>query len=179
MSIICFKIFEDKIQVAADGRVMSDDEIIYENGKKIIKISDSLIIGVTGLQDVNPIFEKFVNANKAVFEKLNNTCEGLALFKRFKEYLENYGYTEGTIKELGGFLIANKHFVGEFRFDDNLTPYTRACSNDGTMVGAFGSTREYTTALLDCGLSLEDAIKKSAEKYTSINGNVTLLEIER
>ena len=180
MSIIAFKIFEDKIQVAADGRVMSDDEIITDNGVKIHKLSESLIIGQTGLHDTNPIYKKFVEVNQRVFEELDNTTDGLALMKRFREYLENYGYKEEALKNgLGGFLIANKKIVCMFRFDTYLSPFTSVCSEDGNTIGATGSTKIYTSALIDVGYSLEDAIKISAKKYTSINDNVTILEIKR
>jgi hypothetical protein len=64
-----------------------------------------------------------------------------------------------------------------FYFDDALTPY--AVYDTECDQAAFGSTGIYTAALIDCGLPLDEAIKKSAEKYTSINANVTLLEIAR
>ena len=95
---------------------------------------------------------------------------------RFKDALVNqYGYTDEDLKELGGFLIVNKHYHAVFYYDEKtLKPYP---VKDETTSGAFGSTGIYTSALIDIGLSLEDAIKKSAEKYNSINGNVTILEI--
>lgn len=178
MSVIAFKIFENHIQVAADGRTLAGDQIIYENTKKIKKLSDSLIIGITGESNSNGIFEKFVLCNQNYFENLNNETEGLSMMKRFKDYLENYGYNDESIKKLGGFLIVNKTFLCVFYFDENCLPYTYLCSYE-TNSGAFGSTGIYTSALIDAGLSIEDAIKMSAKKYNSINDNVTTLEIQR
>ena len=42
MSVIAFKIYEDKAQVAFDGRCLSGDTIESENYIKAYKISDSL-----------------------------------------------------------------------------------------------------------------------------------------
>jgi hypothetical protein len=97
---------------------------------------------------------------------------------RFRDSLTNqYGYAESDAKELGGYLIVNKQYHAVFYFDDNtFRPYPTKDSMD---YGAFGSTGIYTSALIDAGFSLEDAIKMSAKKYTSINDNVTILEIER
>ena len=178
MSVIAFEITDNKIQVAGDGRVITNgDKIEYEHFQKVIKVSDSLIIGVTGLGDTTGIFKKFVSANLHTFETVDNITDFLPMFKRFKEYLvDNYGFAEETLKELGGFLVANKAFHGVFYYDEYLTPY---CVYHECSKAAFGSTGIYTSALLDCGVGLEEAIKKSAEKYTSINGNVTLVEIRR
>lgn len=179
MSIIAFKITEDKVQVAADGRALMEDRIVCEDIKKIVKISDSLIIGATGLADTIGIFTKFVNANKNVFEKLCNTTDGLPLFKRFKEYMvDNFGYSEETLKDLGGFLVINKQYHAVFYYDDGLSPFATS-DTPNCLSGTLGSTATYTAALIDAGLSLEDAIKKSAKRYTSINDNVTILEIDR
>lgn len=178
MSVIAFKITDNKIQVAADGRALIDDRISNENFKKIKKISDDLIIGATGLASSVGIFEKFVRANETAFNTLENSTEAIPLFKRFKDYMvDNYGFGEGTLKELGGFLVMNKEYHAVFYYDDALTPYAVYDTECNQI--AFGSTGIYTTALMDAGYSLGDAIKKSAEKYTSINGNVTLLEIDR
>ena len=175
MSVIAFKQFEDRIEVAADGISLMDGEICSQDFKKIIKISDGLIIGVTGLANTTPIFEEFVRANRVVFENIKTLTDYLRFGKRIKSYLmDNYGFTEGTLEDVGGFFIANKYFHGMLYFDDHLSPFI--IGNDVKME-AFGSTRIYTRALLHAGLSLEDAIKKSAERYTSINGNVTTLEI--
>ena len=177
MSVIAFKVSENKIQVASDGICISDDKIVTNNFKKIIKVSDSLIIGVTGVADTTGIFEKFVRSNSFAFEHSDNVTDLLPLFKRFKDYISsNFGYSDETIKEFGGFLVANKVFHGVFYYDANLSPY---CTKEYEDIGAFGSTGIYTSALLDCGIGLEEAIKKSAEKFTSINDNVTVLEISR
>lgn len=176
MSIIAFKVFEDKIQVAADGRCLSDDKIVSEHYTKIYKISDSLIIGVTGLADTTGIFKKFVEANRTVFEKLDNVTDTLPLFKRFRDYVtDNYGFNEHSVKGFGGFFFTNKNFHATIYYNEEYHyPYsTQECINQG----AFGSSGIYTTALIDSGMELEEAIKRSAEKYTSINGNVTTLEI--
>lgn len=176
MSIITFKSFGNYIQVAADGRTVSGDQIISENTQKIKKLSDCLIIEVTGLYDSIGIFEKFVICNQKVFEKLNDNTEGLVLMKRFKDYLENYGYNENAIKDLGGFLVVNKNFTCVFYFDDHCLPYTHLY---GANSGAIGSTSIYTSALIDAGFPLKEAIKMSAKKYNSINDNVTTLEIQK
>ena len=178
MSVIAFKVTEDKIQVAADGRALFEDRIANEHFKKIIQISDKLIIGATGLAGSIGIYEKFVKANEAAFTMLDNSTDAIPLFKRLKDYMvNNYGYGEETMKDFGGFLVVNKKFHAVFYFDDVLTPY--AVYDTECDQAAFGSTGIYTTALIDCGLPLDEAIKKSAEKYTSINANVTLLEIAR
>ena len=179
MSIIAFKITEHKVQVAADGRTLSGDKICRENAKKIKKISDSLIIGITGMADSNGIFEKFALENQDDFETLSNETDGLVLMKKFRDFLkENFGYEDNSIKELGGFLIANKHFLCVYYFSGDCLPYSGLCESD-VKSGSFGSSSEYTTALIDYGIDIEDAIKISAKKYTSINDNVTILEIER
>jgi ATP-dependent protease HslVU (ClpYQ) peptidase subunit len=178
MSVIAFKVTEDKIQVAADGRALFDDRIANEHFKKIIQISDKLIIGATGLAGTIGIYEKFVRANENVFSTLENSTDAVPLFKRFKDYLiDNFGYSEETLKDLGGFLVVNKKFHVVFYYDDGLTPYAVYDTECDQI--AFGSTGIYTTALIDCGVPLEEAIKRSAKKYTSINANVTLLEIDR
>lgn len=178
MSVIAFKVTEDKIQVAADGRALFEDRIANEHFKKIIQISDKLIIGATGLAGSIGIYEKFVKANEAAFTMLDNSTDGIPLFKRLKDYMvNNYGYSEETMKDFGGFLVVNKKFHAVFYFDDALTPY--AVYDTECDQFAFGSTGIYTSALIDCGIPIDEAIKKSAEKYTSINANVTLLEIAR
>ena len=178
MSVIAFKVTEDKIQVAADGRALFEDRIANEHFKKIIQISDKLIIGATGLAGSIGIYEKFVRANETVFTMLENSTDAIPLFKRLKDYMvDNFGYSEETMKEFGGFLVVNKKFHAVFYFDDALTPYAVYDTECDQI--AFGSTGIYTSALIDCGLPLDEAIKKSAEKYTSINANVTLLEIAR
>ena len=175
MSVIAFKQFADRIEVAADGICLMNDEICSNNFKKIIQITDELIIGVTGLANTTSIFEEFARANRVVFEKIKTRNEYLRFGKRIKDYLiENYGYSEETFEDAGGFFIANKYYHGMMYFDDHLSPYI---VGEESNAEAFGTTRTYTTALLDIGFSLEDAIKKSAEKYNSINGNVTLLTI--
>ena len=177
MSVIAFKVFEDKVQVAFDGIALVDDRIISNNFIKAYKLSDELIIGATGLGDTIGIFKKFVEANQRVFEKLDNVTDALPLMKRFRDYLEEYGYTNETVKEFGGLLVVNKHFHCVFYYDENTYyPYGVYYDLDKA---AFGSSGIYTTALIDCGMELEEAIKRSAEKYTSINGNVTVLEISR
>ena len=178
MSVIAFKVNGDKIQVAADGRAVIDDRIANEHFKKIIKISDNLIIGATGLAGSIGIYEKFVKVNETTFGMLSNSTDGIPLFKRFKDYMvDNYGYSEETLKELGGFLVVNRRFHAVFYYDDALTPY--AVYDTECDQFAFGSTGIYTSALIDCGIPIDEAIKKTAEKYTSINANVTLLEIAR
>lgn len=178
MSVIAFKVTDDKVQVAADGRAIIDDRIANEHFKKIMKISDNLIIGATGLAGSIGVYEKFVRANEITFCMLENSTDAIPLFKRLKEYMvDNFGYGEETLKDLGGFLVVNRRFHAVFYYDDGLTPYAVYDTECDQI--AFGSTGIYTSALIDSGMSLEDAIKKSAEKYTSINGNVTLLEINK
>jgi hypothetical protein len=176
MSIVAFKIYEDKIQVAFDGRCLSGDLIESENYTKAYKVSDCLIVGVTGLGDTSEIFKNFVEMNRIVFEKMASKIEAIPMMIRFKQALiDQYGYTDEDLKELGGFLIMNKQYHAVFYYDEKtLKPYP---VKDECTSGAFGSTGTYTTALIDAGFSLEDAIKKSAEKYNSVNGNVTTLEI--
>lgn len=177
MSVIAFKKKKNEILVAADGIVLSDDKIEDNDFKKIHKISDSLIIGATGLADAVGIYKKFVEANRVVFEKLEDSIEAIALFKRLRDYFSNnFGYADETIKEFGGFLVVNKKFHGVFYFDDHLTPYSTRTEKENTSF-AFGSTGIYTTALIDTGMDIVAAIMKSAEKYNSINSNVTLLKI--
>lgn len=178
MSVIAFKFYNDKVVVAGDGRVLTNGDVIEnENFHKVVKVSESLIIGVTGLADTTGIFHKFVEDNRYVFEHIKTTTDALPLIKRFKDYLvDNFGFSEGTLKELGGFLVLNRNFHGVFYFDDDLTPYC-IYNEPNRKHAAFGSTGIYTNALLDCGMELEEAIKKSAEKYVSINGNVTIEEI--
>jgi hypothetical protein len=179
MSVVAFKIYEDKAQVAFDGRCIQDgDTIAGENYIKAYKISDSLIVGITGIADSCEMFKSFVEVNKKVFEGIKSHLEAIPMFISFKNALiEQYGYNEKDIKQLGGFLIVNKQYHAVFYFDDDsLRPYP---TRDITNSGAFGSTGIYTSALIDAGMSLEEAIKMSAKKYTSINDNVTVLEIER
>jgi ATP-dependent protease HslVU (ClpYQ) peptidase subunit len=180
MSIIALEISENKIKIAAYGRRLSGDEILCENFKKIRKISDSLIIGVTGLADSANIFEVFVNENKETFEALNSETHGIKLMNDFKLFLKDYGYEEETIKkELGGFLVANKYFLCVFYYDNTSGyPYT-SLSSVTHKKGAFGSTRDYTAALIDANFPLDDAIKISSKKFTSINDNITMLEIDK
>lgn len=179
MSIIAFEISENKIKVAADGRCLSGDEILCENFKKIRKISDSLIIGVTGLADATNIFEVFVNENKETFESLESETYGIKLMNNFKTFLKDYGYEDEAIKkELGGFLVANKHFLCVFYYDKTRYPYT-SLSSVTHKKGALGSTRDYTTALIDANFPLDEAIKMSAKKFTSINDNIIIFEIDK
>ena len=177
MSIIAVKINKNEIQVASDGIAVSGDEIVNENFEKVKKISETLIIGGTGLSDSILIYYKFVEDNLEAFENLEQVTEAFQLFKRFKDCLiEDYGYAADTIKDFGGFLIVNKHFYGVFYYDEWLTPYSSNLPGNGNSF-AFGSTGIYTSALLDAGIDIVEAIKKSAEKYTSINSNITLLTI--
>lgn len=177
MSVIAFKVFDNKIQVAFDGRCVSDDEILSENYIKAYKVSDSLIIGVTGLADVTKIFEEFVKINKKSFENITNFTDGIPLMKDFREFIiNNYGYSIESVSDFGGFLVVNKQFHGVFYYDrKNYYPY---CVFYDLKKRAFGSTGIYTSALIDAGVELEEAIKMSAKKYTSINDNTTTLEIE-
>ncbi len=180
MSIIAFEISEDKIKIAADGRCLNGDEIVCENFKKIRKISDSLIIGVTGSADSTGIFEVFVNENKETFETLNSEAHGIKLMNDFKLFLKDYGYEEETIKEvLGGFLVANRCFLCVFYYDKTTGYPFMNLSSVIHKKGAFGSTRDYTTALMDANFPLDDAIKISSKKFTSINDNITMLEIDK
>ena len=71
MSVIAFKIYEDKAQVAFDGRCLSGDAIESENYIKAYKISDSLIVGATGVADTTEIFKKFVEVNRIVCDKMS------------------------------------------------------------------------------------------------------------
>ena len=177
MSVIAFKIYEGhKAKVAFDGRCLSGDLIESENYIKAHKISDRLIVGATGVADTTEIFKNFVEVNRIVFEKMDSKIQAIPMMIRFRDALKNqYGFTDEDLKELGGFLIMNKQYHAVFYYDEKtLKPYP---VKDLCNFGAFGSTGIYTTALIDAGLSLEDAIKKSAEKYNSVNGNVTVLEI--
>lgn len=178
MSVIAFKILDNKIQVAFDGRCLSDDRIISENYIKAHKISDSLIIGVTGLSDTTCIFKKFVEDNQQEFENTNNSTDFIPLMKDFREFIiDNYGYSIESVSEFGGFLVVNKQFHGVFYYDEKT--YFPYCVYDNFDKVAFGSSGTYTTALIENGIELEDAIKRSAKKYSSINDNVTILEIEK
>ena len=67
-------------------------------------------------------------------------------------------------------------YHGVFYFDDGIAPFVTREYEDS---GAFGSTGTYTKALMDTGMSMEDAIKMSAKRFTSVNDNVTTLEIEK
>jgi hypothetical protein len=179
MSVIAFKATEDKIQVAFDGRCVSNGDCIEtEEYKKCYKISDSLIVGATGLADTVEIFIDFVKVNKLVFEKMNSKLDAIPMMLRFKQALiDRYGFTDEDIKELGGFLIVNKNYHAVFYYDENtFRPYP---TREEYTMGAFGSTGIYTSALIDCGIPIDEAIKMSAKKYTSINDNVTVLEISR
>ena len=177
MSVIAFKVFEDKIQVAFDGIALVDDRIVSNNFIKAYKLSDELIIGATGIADTIGIFKKFVETNQRVFEKLDNVTDALPLMKRFRDYLEEYGYTSESVKEFGGLLVVNRQFHSVFYYNENTYyPYGVYYDLDKA---AFGSSGIYTTALIDSGMELEDAIKMSAKKYNSINDNVTILEINK
>ena len=179
MSVIAFKITDEKAQVAFDGRcIHNSDCIASENYIKAYKISDCLIIGVTGIADTCEMFKSFVEMNKRVFEQLVCNTDAIPLMIRFKDALiERYGYNEKDAKDLGGFLVLNKHYHAVFYFDDDtFRPYP---TQDTVNCSAFGSTGIYTSALMDAGIPLEKAIKMSAKKYTSINDNVTILEIDR
>ena len=179
MSVIAFKITEDKAQVAFDGRcICNGDCIASENYIKAYKISDSLIVGATGIADTVEMFKKFAEVNKRVFEELTCGTDAIRMMIRFKKALfKEYDYEESDAKELGGYLIVNKQYHAVFYFDEStFRPYPTMDSVD---CSAFGSTGIYTSALLDTGMSLENAIKMSAKKYTSINDNVTILEIDK
>ena len=179
MSVIAFRITENKAQVAFDGRCIYDgDSIGSENFTKAHRISDSLIVGVTGLADTCEMFKRFVEVNKRVFEEITCNTDAIPMMIRFKNALiERYGFVEDELKDLGGFLVVNKNYHAVYYFDENtFRPYP---TKDTVSCAAFGSAGIYTSALLDAGMSLEDAIKMSAKKYTSINDNVTVLEIER
>ena len=179
MSVIAFKITENKAQVAFDGRCIHDtDCIAAENFIKAYRISDSLIIGVTGLADTCCMFKRFAEENTLDLEGIRDNTDAIPIMIRFKNKLtETYGYADSDAKDMGGFLILNKHYHAVFYFDDDtFRPYP---TKDTVDCAAFGSTGIYTTALLDSGMSLEDAIKMSARRYTSINDNVTVLEIDR
>lgn len=178
MSIIAYKIENNRIIVGADGRLTSGDLIINENADKIYKISDSLIIGATGLSDATDIFKKFVEENKEIFENIHSSEEFLEQAKELKEYfMEHYGYRESTImKEFGGFLIVNKYYHGTLYYsDENCFPYI---IGDAEKNGCLGSPAVYAQALLDIGCSIDNAIKVTARRYNSINDNVKLLEIK-
>jgi hypothetical protein len=179
MSVIAFKITEDKAQVAFDGRCVYDSDCIAtENFIKAYKISDKLIVGVTGLADTCGMFKRFADENTLDLEGIRDNTDAIPLMIKFKDRLtEIYGYADKDAKDMGGFLVVNKNYHAVFYFDDDtFRPYP---TKDTVDCAAFGSTGIYTSALLDAGMSLEDAIKMSAKKYTSINDNVTILEIDR
>ena len=178
MSIITFKISEDKVKVAFDGRcLINNDQIETESFIKAYKINNSIIIGATGIADSVKMFKKFAEENVSEFEELDNTLDGLSLMKEFKEFIiEEYNVSEDMFKDFGGFLIINKLYHGVFYFDDGMAPFVTKEYEDS---GAFGSTGTYTKALMDAGITMENAIKMSAKKYNSINDNVTTLEIEK
>ena len=176
MSVIAFRKLQDKIQIGADGLAVSGDIIRDTKFKKIRKISDEIIIGATGVNECIEMFALFTHDNRSAMANIKSLTDYISVLKEFREYISNtYGYTDGTIKEdFGGLLFVNRHFHGVGYYDNNLSPYV-AYSNEDTF--AFGITGIYTSALLDCGFSIEDAIKKTAEKYTTINDNVTILEL--
>ena len=179
MSVIAFKITEDKAQVAFDGRCIYDSDCIAsENFIKAYKVSDKLIVGATGLADTCGMLKRFAEENTLDLENVRDNTNAIRIMTRFKNSLTDiYGFADSDAKETGGFLILNKHYHAVFYFDDDtFRPYP---TKDTVDCAAFGSTGIYTTALLDSGMSLEDAIKMSARRYTSINDNVTILEIDR
>lgn len=175
MSIIAFKVYEKKIVVVSDGLIVSGDKVINKFEKKIYKMSDRLIIGVTGLNDSKTIFRKFVQENLKFFENVHEVVDLAEKMKDFLDYLRGrFGFTDGTLKELGGFLIVNPNLNCVYYYDDNLTPYEVAHESDAY---SFGACKQYVDALLDIGYSPQEAIKVAAEKYTTINDNLTILEI--
>ena len=178
MSIIAYKIDGNSVNVACDGRVMVDDEIVQEDKKKIAKPSDKLICGATGVADANDLWRCFVSDNIERFAAVRTTKEALVLAVEFKEMLiGDFHYGDALFSGFGGFFFITPHFHCAIYFSDDeaKTPHLRL--NKQTS-GCIGATEIYTQALIDNGVGLADAIRMSARKFTSINDNVYELSFE-
>jgi len=180
MSVICFNIENDRTSVVADGRVLYGHKIAREDEKKIKLIGDSIILGVTGLVDSKDVFFNYADLTYNTDDGVNEICDktsALRFMNNFKDHLvTNFSYTnEESFSELGGFLILIKGlFHGVFFFDDKGKPY---CTLDESECGAIGSAGDYVSALMDYGVTMEDAIKFAAKKDCSINDNLFKITI--
>lgn len=172
MSIIAYKIEKDTVRVACDGRVMTDDEIVREDKKKISKPAEKLICGGTGVADANELWRQFVADNKERLLFVKTTKDALKIAIDFKIMLmEDFHYGDKLFDEFGGFFFITPdfHCVIYYSDDEAKTPHLRQVSQ---LSGCIGATEIYTQALIDAGFDIVDAIKMSAIKFTSINDNV-------
>lgn len=176
MSIIAFKIEDDRIIVGADGRCMNgDNRIITEDFRKIKLINDDTVFGSVGLAMTTDMFAEYLEKTSYDSSELNNNNDFMRIMYGFQKWLsDEFGWDDETVKEFGGFLMINPHYHGVAYYDDNAKPYVTDFVGNS---GAIGATSIYTGALIENGFTIEEAIKASAKKYTSINDNVTIIEI--
>ena len=177
MSIIAYKIEKGKVSVACDGRVLAGDEIISEDKVKISKVKDyKIICGATGISDTSDLWKDYVSEHASSIIKIEDVKNVLLLAIDFKNYIiDDYHYGDEMFNIFGGFFFITPHFSCVINYDNDKSPYVTHVNEE---YGCFGSTYDYTNALLDVGIDLEDAIKISAKKFTTINDHVTKLSFD-
>lgn len=170
MSIIAFKIGEEKVEVACDGRVSSGDKIICDNKVKIAKAPNKRIIcGETGLSNYNDIWKEYIIDNEDIVYGIKNTSDALKFAVKFKKYIiDEFHCTDDVFAEFGDFFFITPHYHCVINYDKDAAPYLTHSHSD-EVYGCFGSTDYYTEALLSTGMDIEEAIRKTAEKFTSIS----------
>lgn len=177
MSIIVYKIEKGKATVACDGRVLAGDEIIREDKVKISKVKGyKIICGATGISDTNDLWRDYVNEHASSIIKIEDMKNALTLAIDFKNYIiDDYHYGDEMFNNFGGFFFITPNFSCVINYDNDKSPFITNLNKEH---GCFGSTYDYTSALLDVGVGLEDAIKMSAKKFTTINDHVTKLSFD-
>lgn len=178
MSLICIRSREDKVFVAAEGRIStSNGDICAEHSEKIRKYRNGedgyVIVGSVGECDIKDEFFKYVGHTLSFGRLEVNQTNLLSYVKKFRQHLSDSGFDLDDVSQTFVFVTLD-NVVGIQMSDAKVftTDYEGPHN-------AYGNCREYAMGCLDSNAEMEEVFKKAARRYSSINANVTTLVIER
>ena len=146
MSVIAAKVYEDRIEIAADSILIKDD-LKKTNFKKLFNTTQ-MCVGGCGTAEELTLFFTFVQTH----EPESSTLADIQKFmRRFDEWKEEYVKKCG-IENCYLIIYENKLFEVDGMFVQEIKDYT-----------AIGEGEPYALTALHLGYSAEDAVKVSCE----------------
>ena len=144
MSVVCAKIYEDRIEVAADSIIVQGwSKETKGEFSKLVKIND-MIIGATGNCDELSLLLHFAKTHKPETPSERDLLSFIAEFSRWKRE----GYDNSSIVNTYIIIFGEKVFCIERFFVREIKSYM-----------AIGAGQDFANAALYLGHSPRDAVK--------------------
>ncbi|HPQ79747.1 MAG TPA: hypothetical protein PLG47_04805 [Candidatus Dojkabacteria bacterium] len=91
MSIICGRVYEDRIEIAADSCITDEtvENTTICNSPKLVKI-DNIVVGACGYHSDALLLFSFIEENIEEFKKISCVKDLMVLTKKYRLYNEEY-----------------------------------------------------------------------------------------